>query len=1700
MRFSLLVLTIIFFSCVPEQEGVEFGVTIKPQIGADGQLQTKEDQPTRIEYKVEKTEESIDLTVVVSKQPKYGKLDSCQYRDRETIECIYYPLENFNGFDEVYFKAKDGDFLSNEAAKVVIEVLPVPDAPLAPEKSTIKLPENSAHDFNVNKAQDIDSQQLTYEIISPPTHGTLSGCLKADADMSCTYEPDPNYFGKDQFTYRAIDETGLVSETAEVELHILNYPEVSDDQEVQAYQYESKEFEVLLAQDADTSEVDLSYYIVKAPSNGTLGSCFQTKGQRKCTYTPNGNFFGEDQFTYAVKDSDGLESLNSAQVNFIVNKVNIAPVPGANQSLSLTQNTVKDFEINQASDQDSDNSKLVYSVVSPPSHGTVTNCLGTNTRLCKYTPNPSFYGVDSLTYKVIDDQGRSSSQNGVITFNVKKAYQKPVAFVGQVESLLQGTKKAFEVKEGTDIDTPVGQLKYAVVTPPKNGILTNCFGQAGVKSCEYEPNKMFTGEDSFEYVVVDDKGLKSTPTSLKFNIAARKYPEVSNILQVDLYQFDKKIFEVPVGSDADTIPLELTYQVVNPPKNGVLRECFVQKGERKCLYEPKGDYVGDDSFTYKIIDDYGLASKKEGIVDIVVLARKKPLAHTQDNFNTTEEKKITFDITAATDEDSDASKLDYIITEAPKNGLLYNCFVTSGHKTCTYQPNNNFYGEDIFKYKVKDEYGLESDNVGKVLIVVEKKLPPVVGKNDKFVTKENTPISFNVSVGSDDKTPVSKLNYTIVDAPLNGSLSGCFLLPGKTDCTYSPNRGYYGTDKFTYQIVDEDDQKSAIAQVEIVVEAVNSPPQIGAAQVFNLDKNAIKQFEVSQAKDSDTDANLLKYVITSAPIHGQLSNCFVTQGNRNCTYTPNYNYYGTDELKYKVVDDLGEETAKEGIIYFNIVNVNSKPRVGDNQIFTFKQGGSVTFVVNEASDKDSSADQLTYKIVDQPKYGTLLNCFVGIGKRQCTYTPSNKLFYGEDSFTYIVEDETGYSSELKAQVVFKVEQRKAPIVSNITVKFKQYTNVTFDVKATDEDSSLTDLQFVIETQPKHGVLSNCFLTKGYTSCTYTPTNNYYGLDSFSYNVVDEYNNKSKTPGVVSIVVEKVNLKPTIGADQSFTLDQYTFVDFEVSEAKDQDTLASNLTYKVVDPPKNGVLQNCFGAAGKRTCKYVPNPTHYGADFFTYKVVDDTAKESVATARVSFSIRKVDLPPQVGANQNFSTYLGKEKAIIVSEATDLDGLPSLLQYQIVTQPKNGKLVDCFQGLGDRNCKYVPNFKYYGNDEFTYKVIDDTGLSSKSQAKVSIEVIRKLERPVVGNNITISLLEGTYIDFSVPIAFDADSFAGDLEYKVVNAPKYGTLSNCLPGPGIRTCTYTPKPTFNGRDSFTYEVIDDTNLKSTTNGVVNINVTGKVYQGTETFSQNNGGYVSSVDIIWTIDNSGSMGNDQSRLASSFSSFMNNFLVNGKSKFPFNMLVTTSDKKVQTSYMGKLTSSKANSDFTTFKSNFQSAVNVGTGGSAREKMLESAYDTYSKHASWYGGNDTLAIFILVSDESEQSRQYSSSGWAQKFQSMKDAANKVRIYSVVNTDGDNRYADVSSKTGGKKYSLGSASFNSILNDISLQVSNMISSYSLNSRRKVDPNSITIDVNNTRIPSTQWRFSNGAILFTTPPAAGATIVVNYEYTNIYTGN
>jgi hypothetical protein len=88
--------------------------------------------------------------------------------------------------------------------------------------------------------------------------------------------------------------------------------------------------------------------------------------------------------------------------------------------------------------------------------------------------------------------------------------------------------------------------------------------------------------------------------------------------------------------------------------------------------------------------------------------------------------KLSFSIERATDPDSAADQLTYIVANAPQNGQLINCFMQSGSRACEYMPDPNFVGSDSFSYFVQDETGLQSDLVQVTINTAE----------ESFVTKE----------------------------------------------------------------------------------------------------------------------------------------------------------------------------------------------------------------------------------------------------------------------------------------------------------------------------------------------------------------------------------------------------------------------------------------------------------------------------------------------------------------------------------------------------------------------------------------------------------------------------------------------------------------------------------------------------------------------------------------------------------------------------------------------------------------------------------------------------------------------------------------------------------------------------------------------------------------------------------------------------
>jgi VCBS repeat-containing protein len=144
----------------------------------------------------------------------------------------------------------------------------------------------------------------------------------------------------------------------------------------------------VLSNDTDADADPLQAYAVNLPAHGTLN--LKTDGS--FTYTPVADYNGQDSFIYRA--FDGKAYSNTASVTISVTPVNDTPVANA-QSVNVTQGQPKAITLT-GSDVDGD--ALTYAIVTPPAKGSLS---GTAPNIT-YTPNPSYTGGDSFTFKAND--------------------------------------------------------------------------------------------------------------------------------------------------------------------------------------------------------------------------------------------------------------------------------------------------------------------------------------------------------------------------------------------------------------------------------------------------------------------------------------------------------------------------------------------------------------------------------------------------------------------------------------------------------------------------------------------------------------------------------------------------------------------------------------------------------------------------------------------------------------------------------------------------------------------------------------------------------------------------------------------------------------------------------------------------------------------------------------------------------------------------------------------------------------------------------------------------------------------------------------------------------------------------------------------------------------------------------------------------
>jgi hypothetical protein len=142
----------------------------------------------------------------------------------------------------------------------------------------------------------------------------------------------------------------------------------------------------------------------------------------------------------------------------------------------------------------------------------------------------------------------------------------------------------------------------------------------------------------------------------------------------------------------------------------------------------------------------------------------------------------------------------------------------------------------------------------------------------------------------------------------------------------------------------------------------------------------------------------------------------------------------------------------------------------------------------------------------------------------------------------------------------------------------------------------------------------------FATYVYTPAQDYFGADTFTYRVFDTVSLQADT-GTVAITVEAVNDAPVAGNDEYSTLEEVQLVvDAPGILDNDEDVDDSLLTIELIGNVANGELN----LEDDGSFIYIPDENFSGTDLFYYRLNDGESSSDIAI--VTISVSEVHDPP------------------------------------------------------------------------------------------------------------------------------------------------------------------------------------------------------------------------------------------------------------------------------------------------------------------------------------------------------------------------------------------------------------------------------------------------------------------------------------------
>lgn len=430
--------------------------------------------------------------------------------------------------------------------------------------------------------------------------------------------------------------------------------------------------------------------------------------------------------------------------------------------------------------------------------------------------------------------------------------------------------------------------------------------------------------------------------------------------------------------------------------------------------------------------------------------------------------------------------LEVAVTSQPAHGTLE----IDGTRFA-YRPDADFNGADGFAYELRWNGGSATGEATINVLAVND--APAISS----VALTGAPFIAGATITAvpagwsdvENDAPKYRFAWTVNGVPIeNGdsTLSAAYVIKGNTIiATVTP--------------YDAGDAGKPVESAMIIVE--NTAP-LAFALAATMNEDAVLSGDVAAANDPDA-ADTLVYQQVSADAVGAFS--FAADGSY--AFSPAANWNGDFHFTYLVTDGTAWSAAADGVI--TVVPANDAPAITAVNLdrAAYVHGQSMTATPVGATDVDGDPVSYLYRwMVDgvtvPAAAATLPATYVTKGKQiRVAVTPFDGNDAGADVYGALM-----------------TVQNTAPAAADMNISLDEDIPTAIDLAGSDVDT-IDTLTYEIVAGPTQGAVSSAGAT-----VTYTPDEDVYGADSFSYRVSD---GTAWSPvATVSLAIAPVNDAPS----------------------------------------------------------------------------------------------------------------------------------------------------------------------------------------------------------------------------------------------------------------------------------------------------------------------------------------------------------------------------------------------------------------------------------------------------------------------------------------------------------------------------------------------------------------------------------------------